>query len=93
MYREQGESIHCSVGHGCIRKKTDNAKLQEKLNESNRLLIESRLATADAEEQAMNEAKKRKRFEKRIGGGVCPHCKRTFQNLARHMKCKHTEKV
>lgn len=25
----------------------------------------------------------------RVGAGVCPCCKRTFQQLARHMKCKH----
>lgn len=27
----------------------------------------------------------------RVQRGVCPHCNRMFQNLARHMKCKHGE--
>lgn len=26
---------------------------------------------------------------KRVSRGVCPECKRTFPNLARHMACKH----
>lgn len=29
------------------------------------------------------------RLKNRIAAGVCPCCQRTFQNLARHMKCKH----
>lgn len=26
---------------------------------------------------------------RRVNRGVCPECNRTFQNLARHMACKH----
>lgn len=29
------------------------------------------------------------RQKKRIAGGVCPCCKRSFKQLARHMKTKH----
>lgn len=28
---------------------------------------------------------------KRIANGVCPHCNRTFQNVARHMESKHKD--
>ena len=38
------------------------------------------------------ERSKRKRIERkltRVGRGVCPECNRTFENLARHMACKH----
>jgi len=31
------------------------------------------------------------RIKKRIHAGVCIHCNRTFENLARHMKCKHAD--
>ena len=33
----------------------------------------------------------RKRLEHRVACGVCPHCQRTFQQLARHMRTKHPE--
>ena len=38
-----------------------------------------------------NEAEEQKlaRKLKRVKRGVCPECNRTFENLARHMKCKH----
>ncbi len=34
----------------------------------------------------------KKRLEHRVNCGVCPHCKRTFKQLAAHMKSKHPEK-
>lgn len=32
-----------------------------------------------------------RRLEHRVNCGVCPHCKRTFKQLAAHMKSKHPE--
>jgi len=31
------------------------------------------------------------RVKRRIEAGVCIHCNRTFQNVARHMETKHSE--
>lgn len=31
------------------------------------------------------------RIEQRVHAGICPHCNRTFQQLARHMASKHAE--
>lgn len=42
------------------------------------------------EERAAKEKAERKLT--RVGRGVCPDCNRTFQNLARHMTCKHGAK-
>jgi hypothetical protein len=39
-----------------------------------------------AEVRAKN---KLKRVVKRVECGVCPHCRRSFENLQRHMKTKH----
>ena len=39
--------------------------------------------------RAMRFKNDRDRVLDRVQGGTCPHCKRTFQNLARHMKSKH----
>lgn len=45
----------------------------------------SRLNAEIAERERL--ARKLKRVER----GTCPHCNRSFQNLARHMACKHKE--
>ena len=44
------------------------------------------LARENAERAAKEKAERKL---KRVGKGVCPECKRSFQNLARHMHCKH----
>lgn len=38
-------------------------------------------------------AGKRKIIEARIAHGVCPHCNRIFEDLAKHMECKHPEET
>jgi|SRR5690349_24814198 len=38
------------------------------------------------------ERVKLEKLQKRFKQGVCPYCKRTFQNVVRHMTCKHKEK-
>lgn len=49
-----------------------------------------RLQLALARENDERAAKeKMARKLKRVGRGVCPECNRTFDNLAKHMNCKH----
>lgn len=45
----------------------------------------ARLNEANIEKAALE------RKLKRVNRGVCPHCTRTFANVARHIKCKHPE--
>jgi hypothetical protein len=35
--------------------------------------------------------RKLRKIERKVSGGVCPCCNRTFVALARHMKTKHPE--
>ena len=49
---------------------------------------QTRAARASAEARELRAKRKLKRVHK----GVCPDCNRTFQNLARHMACKHAPK-
>lgn len=44
-------------------------------------------------EQIKTLERKAKRQTKRIHAGVCPHCNRTFEQLARHMQSKHRDIV
>lgn len=46
-----------------------------------------RALARENEERAAKDKLARKL--KRVGKGVCPDCNRSFQNLARHMACKH----
>lgn len=51
-------------------------------------LLASQAALADIQERVKGEVTK---LKKRIANGVCPCCKRSFCNLAAHMKTQHPE--
>lgn len=84
-FKSQGGSFYCPNGHGQHYTKTEVSKLREQLDaeKSRHQDTLSRLNEAAAERDKL--ARKVQRVER----GVCPHCNRTFQNLARHMECKH----
>ena len=88
-FNESGESWICVLGHQTCRRKGDNAELREKLAFAESLVtsLETKLKDRDAMLNA--ETKRRQRLTKRVENGVCPHCHRTFQQLARHMKSQH----
>jgi Fe-S oxidoreductase len=49
-------------------------------------------ADARAQKAAKTRIKNdRDRIKTRVANGVCPHCNRTFQNLARHMASQHPD--
>jgi len=62
----------------------DKTALQSRINSERET---ARLAQARAD----REAAKRKSIEKRVAAGVCPYCKRSFQEsrLAKHIHAKH----
>ena len=63
----------------------ENSRLKREL-EDERKRIQAALAR---ENELRMERNALTRKLKRVGKGICPECKRTFQNLARHMACKH----
>jgi hypothetical protein len=94
--KDDGQWFHCPNGHRQHYTETTEARLRKEL-ERERTLRES--AQRDSEWQR-NQAKvaraqetraknELKRIKTRIHAGVCPHCNRTFQNIARHMETKH----
>lgn len=97
--RKDGGSFYCPNGHpqGWYND-SDAKRLQKKLDEATRTntnLAQQVREAQQAEQRAVDEAGKlkreAKRIQRRIHAGVCPCCKRTFQNLARHMKTKHAD--
>jgi hypothetical protein len=91
-----GKTFYCPNGHGQCYTKTEEQKLRELLaaEKSRREQAERdaewhRAETRKAELAASKAKKALKKVETRVNAGVCPHCNRTFQQLARHMQCKH----
>lgn len=84
--------IYCPLGHSyIIAGEGEAARLERRLVQER-----ERSARIDAErEQAEAKARAQKghatRLRKRAQAGVCPCCKRTFKQLARHMENKHPE--
>ena len=94
--RDDGDWFYCPNGHTQHFTKTTEAELREELQrEKNRRESAERdaewnLANAKNARIAATKAQnKLKKIETRVNAGVCPHCNRTFQQLARHMECKH----
>lgn len=75
----------CSWGYG----QGENAKLRAEVEAEKQ---RTRLALA-RENAERTEKDKLARKLKRVGRGTCPECNRSFQNLARHMNCKHGDKA
>ena len=48
--------------------------------------------TLDRLNEATAEKERLERKLKRVDRGMCPQCNRPFQQLARHMACKHAPK-
>lgn len=86
------KNLHCPLGHSYVpskRREKREDKLAAKvahLREQNEHLREER---QQAEKKASTYKGHLTRTKKRISGGVCPCCNRSFENLARHMKSKH----
>lgn len=100
MHNEEGHGIFCPLGHETFRKKTDNKKLREEL-EVQRQNAKYWQERTREERETVRRIDRRlsatrgvvTRIKKRIHAGTCPHCRRTFQNVANHMKNMHPEKV
>ncbi len=86
--KEKGSSFYCPNGHSLVYKKTDVQKLQEELQQANERVATANKLRWEQEERAVKAERKLKRVHR----GVCPECKRTFRDVARHMQTKHPNK-
>jgi hypothetical protein len=88
--REDHTSWYCPNGHAQhFPGKSEAEKLRERLR-----WAEERAAQVARDKQAL-EAQRRAakgqatRLRRRIANGVCPCCKRSFQDVRRHIATKH----
>lgn len=91
--RDSGDSFYCPAGHGQHYTETAEKKYKREIES-----LEDRLRWAQqGRDSARNSLKATKghltRIKKRVANGVCPCCKRSFANLANHMKNQHKDWV
>ena len=90
--REDHERFYCPNGH-------ENVYPQESEAERLRRELERQRVRANGEEARRRLAERQRaaakgqvtRIKNRVSNGVCPCCKRTFQNLGRHMAGQHPD--
>ena len=90
------KTFYCPNGHGQLYPaKNEAEKLAEELEHERRRRIdevEAAKVRANFAEAAKKKAESElARISKRAHAGVCPCCKRTFTNVARHMQTKHKD--
>lgn len=89
--RASGAGFYCPNGHDLVFGQTTEKKLRAELERKERALEMERNRREAAERQASAARGQVTKLKNRVNAGVCPHCNRTFQQLARHMKSKHAE--
>lgn len=89
--RDKGESFHCPNGHSQKYTETTVQKLQRQLDAAKAETERQRQLRVDAERRVTAQIGVNTKLRKRIHSGVCPHCQRTFKQLAAHMKTQHPE--
>lgn len=87
--RDEGGKFYCPNGHELVFRQPETEKLREKISRleaSNRHLADQREA-AERSNAALRGSNTKLR--NRIANGVCPCCRRSFADLARHMAGQH----
>jgi len=91
--RSDRERFYCPAGHGqWFPGKTDEKRIEElkaQLATKDDLLRSTQLANHKFYRLQRAAEGRTRALKRRIAAGVCICCKRTFSNLARHMKTKH----
>lgn len=90
-HREHGGTFYCPNGHGEAFSESEVQKLKKQL-ETERQLRATRERWLENEQSAHRATKGQlTKVKRRVSGGACPCCKRSFVKLAQHMKTKHPD--
>ena len=91
--RRDHKTFYCTVC-GCALHwpdKSDMELLRSRLVRTKDMLDTARADRDLKEHQRRGEKAAKTRIKNRIANGVCPCCRRSFQNLHRHMLNKHPD--
>ena len=91
--KKDHNSFFCvACGKGMIYSgESVEAKYKRLYHQEQQAHDQAKARARDAEEKAANLERTAKRLRKRAANGVCPCCKRSFKELAAHMKTKHPD--
>lgn len=98
--RADGLTFYCPNGHRRVYIETEADRLRAEVRRAEEI-ADARRAELDQAWAAVTETKKELtrtrrslgQIKRRVHAGVCPHCHRTFENVARHMQSKHPGEV
>lgn len=90
VYCPNGHPWHYTRGESELdRIRRERNQLKQALAERDDKISEARRNALEWQLKAQAAAKDARRTKKRVSGGVCPCCSRSFVQMARHMKTKH----
>lgn len=90
--KETHATFYCPVGHGqSYRGKSEAEKAREETERIRQQLLREQSSLATERQLRVAVETKMNKLKKRVGNGVCPCCKRSFNNLRLHMHSKHPE--
>ena len=102
LYRQAHElgkrGLYCPLGHQFFygeseldqeRKAREQAEVEANRAEQRRLA--ERDLRLDTEKRLRAQKAATTRAKRRAHAGVCPHCKRSFENVRRHIATKHAD--
>jgi hypothetical protein len=89
--QEDGRSFCCPNGHQQHFTERESERLRRQLKQAEAQVTHLRDQRDAAERSARAYRGQVTKIRKRVGNGVCPCCKRSFQNLGRHMVNQHPD--
>lgn len=94
--RRDKTQFYCINGHSQSFTLTEAARLKTQLDNERRLngSLQAKVALLEGVNKSLKRSRsvyrgRLKATKERIANGVCPCCKRSFENLRRHMATKH----
>jgi len=89
--RERKLAWHCPNGHQRVYGETDAERLKRELAAKEQELAREREQVARRDRALAASRGQLTKIKNRIQNGVCPCCRRSFQNLMRHMSTQHPD--
>jgi len=92
-HREHGDTHYCPNGHPQVFCKPEVPELQAKLREANQQVESLHYQLNGALDNLAESKKELRKTKHRANAGLCPHCRRHFVNVERHIHTKHPDKL
>lgn len=91
--RTKGGTFYCPNGHSQVYTEPDIDILKRKLRAAENRAGDLNYQLNGALDSLATSKKELRQAKKRANAGLCPHCRRHFENVERHIQNKHPEEV